>query len=140
MRVGLPHLAGRDRLRVSLFSPLGWRCFTLCMEGLRIRARQLIIPVGATRLRSCPVGQLSPRTGSLSHRSQQISKYPAVLGFPHLTGLYLPGRCRFSPPDGWSCNCCKERFMIRRWDLIVPGCGGTWTFSRDSTIATPRRG
>lgn len=43
--------------------------------------------------------------------SQQISDGPVGMGFPHSTGRYPPGGCRFSSP-GCFISICAEMFPI----------------------------
>ena len=45
---------------------------------------------------------------------------PGGLGFVDRTGQYRPGGSPVSSPVCWSCRC-MEGFIIRGWDLILPG-------------------
>ena len=40
----------------------------------------------------------------------------------------------FSSPDCWICRY-MEGFLIRGWELILPGCGGTSALARGATLA-----
>ena len=98
-----PHRAGRCRPGEPLVSsPVCWSC--KYMEGLWCCGCDLILP----RWRWI----YNPRLG--------FSKLQVQLGFPHRAGLYQPGRPPFSSPVCWSCTC-MEGFMMRGWDLILPG-------------------
>ena len=61
---------------------------------------------------------LVPRTPA----PQPISDPPVVLGFPHRAGCYRPEDHRFRPRF--------VGFLIRGWNLILPGWGGTSAFPR----------
>ena len=56
------------------------------------------------------------------------------LGFPHRAERYRPGRSAFSSPFCRSCGY-MAGFLIRGWELVLLGCGGTSTFSRGETFA-----
>ena len=60
------------------------------------------------------------KAGFTNFRSQVA--YPE-LGFPHRAGRYRAGGSPLSSPVRWSCIC-MERFMIRGWGLLLPGCSG----------------
>ena len=68
------------------------------------------------------------------HERQPISNHPVGLGFPHPVGRYRSGGSAFTSPDCWSCRCIKG-FLIRGWELILPGCGGTSALARGATLA-----
>ena len=68
------------------------------------------------------------------HEPQLISNPPVWLGIPHRAGRYRRGGSPFSSPDCWRCKC-MEGFLIRGWELILRGCGGTSTLSRGATLA-----
>ena len=57
------------------------------------------------------------------HEPQPISNQPAGFGFPHPLGRYRP---RGSACSSSGC-CCRdlEGFVIRGWELILPGCAGS---------------
>ena len=125
--VGLrhPHLAGRYRPGVSAFSSRrcwrrrnkeeflirGWERFLLCCSGTSGLAR------GETLAARCLRGP------------QPIIHHPAALGIPHPAGRCRPGGSAFSSKD---CTSCRniETFLIRRWELFLPGCGGTSVLAR----------
>ena len=81
-----------------------------------------------------PEVQLSPCADSMSPSPQPITNPPVGFGFPRRVG-HRPVGSPFSSP--WGCWICKdlEGFLIRRWDLILPGCGGTSTLARGATLA-----
>ena len=54
---------------------------------------------------------------------------------PHLTGRYRPGGSAFWSLDCWRCTDTSE-FLIRRCELILPGCGGSSALARGATLAT----
>ena len=64
------------------------------------------------------------------HEPEPVSNQ-SVAGFPHPAGRYRPGGSAFSSPS------CRdiEGFLIRRWELIIPGCGGTLALARGATLA-----
>ena len=84
--------------------------------------------------RRWPEGQLPPRAGSMSYEPQPISNHPVGLGFPHPAGRYRPGESPFTSPSCWSCRY-MDGFLIRGWELILPGCGGTSALARGATLA-----
>ena len=76
--------------------------------------------------RGWPGVKLSPRAAS---GPQPIIHHPAALGIPHPAGRCRPGGSAFSSKD---CTSCRniETFLIRRWELFLPGCGGTSVLAR----------
>ena len=58
-------------------------------------------------------------------------------GFHTLRGGFDPVGLRFRPRFVRVVDVFRrvEVFMIRGWDLIVPRCGGTSTFPRETTLA-----
>ena len=68
------------------------------------------------------------------HEPQLISNQSLGLRFPHPVGRYWPAGSSFRSPG---CRCFRdtEGFLLRRWDLILPGCGGTSTLPRGETLA-----
>ena len=63
-----------------------------------------------------------------------ISNRQVGLGFPHLAGRCRPGGSAFSSPG---CRTCRdmERFLIREYEIIPPGCTGTSALAREPTFA-----
>ena len=91
------------------------------MESFLIRGWELSSP-GVAGPRCCPEGQLSPRAGSMSPSQSAITQWG--WGFHILRGGINPRDLRFRPPVVGVVE--MEGFMIRGWELILPGCGGTW--------------
>ena len=60
------------------------------------------------------------------YEPQSIGGQPMGVGFQHCAGRYRPGESPFLFLGCWNCRC-MVGFMTRRWDLIIPGCGGTST-------------
>ena len=60
------------------------------------------------------------------------------LGFLHPTGRYRPGGSAFSSPGCWI-HRDMEGFLIRGWELILPGCVGTSALARGAK-RSPRAG
>ena len=56
------------------------------------------------------------------------------VGSSHRGRGYQLGRTQFSPSGCWICTCI-EVFLIRKWCLILPTCGGTSTLVRGEIIA-----
>ena len=101
------------------------------MEGFLIRRRDLILP-------GCGDTSTLTREETLAarwlHEPHLISNQPVGFEFPHPAGRYRPGGSPFSSPGCWSCRN-MEGFLIRRRDLILPGCGDTSTLTREETLA-----
>ena len=60
--------------------------------------------------------------------------YPVGLGLPHPAGRCLPGGSAFSSPGCWICRD-MVGFLMRGWEIIRPGCGGTSALAREKTLA-----
>ena len=54
------------------------------------------------------------------YEPQPISHQQVGLGFPHCAGRSRPGGSQFSSLICRSCKC-MEGFLIREWDIILPG-------------------
>ena len=54
------------------------------------------------------------------HEPQTINNQPVGLGFPRRARRYRPRRSPFSSSSCRSCRC-MEGFMMRGWNLILPG-------------------
>ena len=125
--VGLryPHLAGRYRPGVCAFSSRGcWRCRNI--EEFLIRGWELIL-LGSGGTSGLARGEtLAARC---LRGPQPIIHHPVPLGFPHPVGRYRPGGSAFSLSGFYSCRD-MERFPIRRWMLILPGCRETSALAR----------
>ena len=104
------------------------------MEEFLIRGGNLILPgCGATST----LARGATLTARWFRELQPISKQPVALRFPHRAGQYRPRVSPFSSPVSWSCKY-MEQFLIRGWDPILPGCGGTSTLARGEI--SPRAG
>ena len=57
---------------------------------------------------------------ALAPRTPANQQSASGLRVPHRAGQYRPGGPPFSSPLCWSCRC-MEGFLIRGWDLILPG-------------------
>ena len=68
------------------------------------------------------------------HEPQPISNHPVGLGFSHPAGRCRPGGSASSAPCWWSCKD-MEGLLIRGWEIILPGCGGTSALARGATLA-----
>ena len=68
------------------------------------------------------------------HEPHPISNQSVGFRFPHPAGRYRPGGSEFSSPGCWSCRY-MEGFLSRRWEIILPGCGGTSALARGATLA-----
>ena len=66
------------------------------------------------------------------HEPQPIINQPVELGFPNRAGRIDPGDLRSS--SGCWRFADSRAFVIRGWELILPGCGGTSTFARGATL------
>ena len=102
------------------------------MERLQIRRWKLIFP--GCRETSALAGGATLAV-RWRHGPQNILNPSVGLGFPHPAGRCRPDKAAFSFPGCWSYGDIEE-FLIRRWELVVPGCGGTWTWARGATLAT----
>ena len=131
--LGFPQRAGRYQPEGSAFSSPGWWSCT-DMDGFLIRGLEIILP-GCGGTSSLARGA-TLATRSL-HEPQPISNHPVGLGFPHPAGRYRPGGSAFSSVASWSCGDMKG-FLIRVWEIIVPGCGGTSVLGRGATLAARR--
>ena len=101
------------------------------MEGFLIQGSHIIFPrCGGTST----VARGATLAARWLHEPHPISNQRVGLGFPHPAGRYRPGGSLFSSPGCWSCSD-MEGFLIRGWDPIFPGCGGTSTLSRKATLA-----
>ena len=58
------------------------------------------------------------------------------LGLQHPAGRYRPRGCAFSAP-ACSCNKDTEQRLIRGWEVILPGYGGTSALARGASRAAP---
>ena len=67
------------------------------------------------------------------HEPQPISNQPVGLEFAHFTKRYRLEGSAFSSPESWSCRD-MDGFLIRGWEMVLPGCGGTSILSREATI------
>ena len=106
-----------------------WSCRD--MGGFLIRGEELILPrcdgtAGLTRGATLAARWV--------HAPQPISNHSVGLGFSRPPGRYRPGGSPFSAPGWWSCND-MEGFLIRGWELILPGCGLTSALAREATLA-----
>ena len=127
--LGFPHRPGRYRSGRSLFSSPGcWSCRG--MERFLTRGQNLILP-------GCGGTSTLARDATLAarwlHEPRPISNQPVVLGFPHPAGRYRLRGSPFSSPGSWSCID-KQGFMIRGWDIILPGWDGTSALARGATL------
>ena len=102
------------------------------MERLQIRRWKLIFP--GCRETSALAGGATLAV-RWRHGPQNILNPSVGLGFPHPAGRCRPDKDAFSFPGCWSYGDIEE-FLIRRWELVVPGCGWTWTWARGATLAT----
>ena len=116
----------------ELSSPCCWSCRD--MEIFIIRGWEPILP-------GCGGTSALSRGATLAARwldgPQPISNHPVGLGFPHPARRYRPGGSAFSSLGCWSCRDVKG-FLIQRWELILPRCGGTSALSRGATLAARR--
>ena len=100
------------------------------MEGLLIRGQNLI-------LSGCGGTSTFARSETLAaywlQEPQPISNQPMRLGFPTSAERYRPGESSFLSPVWCSCKD-MAGFLIRGWELILPGCGGTLTLARGATL------
>ena len=97
------------------------------MEAFPIWGWDLILPGCGEALAggaTLPAGWLN--------EPQPISAQSIGVGFPHRDGRYRPRGSPLSSTESWTCRCI-EGFMIRRWDVILPGCGETSTSTRGAT-------
>ena len=101
----------------------------------RISDKNLSSP-GVAGHRRWPKGQLSPRAASIIPIQSAITQwgYPVGLGLPHPAGRCLPGGSAFSSPGCWICRD-MVGFLMRGWEIIRPGCGGTSALAREKTFA-----
>ena len=96
------------------------------MERFQIWRWNLILP-------GCRETSALARGATLSarwrHGPQSIRNHPVGLGIPPPAGRYRPGGSAFSSTD---CSSCRdiEIFLIRRWELFLPVCGGTSALAR----------
>ena len=101
------------------------------MECFFIRRSELILP-------GCGGTSTLTRGTTLAarwlHKPQPISNQPVGLRFLHRAGRYRLGRHLFSSPACWSCRV-MEGFIIWGQNLILPGCGGTFTLAREATLS-----
>ena len=111
-----PHRAGRYR---PFSSPVCWSC--RYVEGFLIGGWELILP-------GCGGTSALARGATLAarwlHEPLPISNHPLGLGFLYPAGRYRPGVSSFSSTVCWSCRC-MEGFLMRGWELILPGCPGS---------------
>ena len=130
VRLACPHPAGRYRPGGSAFSSPGcWSCRG--MEEILTRGWGIILPwCGGTSTLS----QKAILAARWLHEPQPIGNQPDGLEFSHLAGRYRPETYAFSSPGYWSCRYI-EGFLTRRWELILPGCGGTSALARGATLA-----
>ena len=121
--LGFPHPARRYRPGGSAFSSLGcWSCRDV--KGFLIQRWELILPrCGGTSALSRGATLAARRL----HEPQPISNHTVRLEFPHPAGRYRPGRYVFSSPGCWSCRYI-EGFLLRGWELILPGV--RWLYVR----------
>ena len=116
-------------MRSPFSSPGCWRCRD--MEGIPIRGWEITLP-------GCGGTSALARGATLAarwlHEPKPISNQPVGLGFPHRAGRHRPGVSTFSSPGCWTRRYLGG-FLIRGWELILPGCGGTSTLARGATLA-----
>ena len=67
------------------------------------------------------------------HEPKSTTVHPEW-GFPQRVGRYRPVESPFWSLFCWSCRD-MEGLLIRRWDLILPGCGATSTLARGAALA-----
>ena len=122
--------AGRYRSGESAFSSQACWSFRY-IEGFLIRGWELILP-------RCGGISMWARGETLAARwlrgPQPIIHHPVALGFTHPAGRYRPGGSEFSSLGCWTCRD-REEFLIRGWEIILPGCGGTSASARGATLA-----
>ena len=123
--LGFPHPARRYRPGGSAFSFSG---FNGCRDMERFPiSRWKLISLGCRETSALARGAtLSARW---RHGPQSIRNHPVGLGIPPPAGRYRPGGSAFSSTD---CSSCRdiEIFLIRRWELFLPVCGGTSALAR----------
>ena len=100
-------------------------------EGFLTWGWELILP-------GCGATSALARGATLAARwlpePQPISSHPVGLGFPHPAGQHRPGRSVFSSPSSSSCRD-MGGFLVRGWEIILPGFGGTSSLARGATLA-----
>ena len=101
------------------------------MEGDLIRGWDFTLPVSGVTSTLARGATLAARW---LHEPQAISNHPVGLGFPHPSGRYRPGGSACTSPGSWSVRD-MEIFLIRGWENILPGCGGTSALARGVTLA-----
>ena len=101
------------------------------MEGFLIRGCDLILAGCGETLALAREETFAARW---LHEPHPISNQPVRLGFSHRVGRYRPGGSPFSSPGRRRCRR-MEGFLIRRWDPILPRCGGTSTLARGAILA-----
>ena len=125
------HTPGRYRPGVCALSSyfcLGCTCIS---EFLTRRCGSILPVCGGTS--ALDTGATIDARGL--HEPRAISNHPAGLCFSHTPGRYRPGGCAVSSPRFLGCIYMGE-FLSRRWELILPVCGGTSTLDRGATHTT----
>ena len=101
------------------------------MEGFLIRGWELILP-GCGGASTLARGATLPRW---LHEPQPISSQPLdAIGVSTPCGAVSTRGSSFSSPVFWSCIY-MEGFLIRGWELILPGCDGASGLARGATLA-----
>ena len=94
------------------------------------RGWELILPV-------CGEASALDRGATLTaHRLYEpraISNHQVGVGSPHTPEQYRPGKCTFLSPGSLSCRDIEGR-LIRGWELILFGCGGTSALDQGATL------
>ena len=80
---------------------------------------------------------VGPWGNSRLDEPQPINNHPVGLGFPHLAGRYRPGAFAFASLRCWSRKD-MQGFLVRVWEIILPGCGGTSWLARGAILAARR--
>ena len=104
-----------SNLGIPVFVPGCWTC--RCSEGFLIRGWELIVRVR----RNLHTARGATLLARLPHEPQPVSNRPmGGVGFPHRVERYRPWGSLFFVPR-FSKLYMYGSFLIRRWEVIVPG-------------------
>ena len=90
----------------------------------------MVLPVG----RASALAREATVAALCFQEPKQICNGAVELGFPHRAESY---RAKESSRSSVGCRSCRdlEGLLIRRWDCVLPGCGGNLALARLVTLA-----